>query len=322
MPGSLQGAVVVITGASSGIGRAAATAFAEKGASVVLAARRAELLENVADECRGRGGDALAVVVDVTDAEAVEGLAEAAVERFGRIDVWVNNAGVTALGRFEKVPPDAFRRVIETNAFGYVHGARAALRVFREQGRGTLINNASIAGRTSQPFAAAYVMSKHAVRGLGMSLRQELSLEGASGIHVCTVLPATIDTPFFQHAGNYTGRAPKAMPPVYAAEGAARTIVHLAQVPRRETFVGGSGRMIALQQTLAPALAERMMARMVDRTHFYRDRTAAPTPGNLFEAGAYGSTDGGWGGTRKTRIRRGATAALALGGALTYLRSR
>ena len=312
----------MITGASSGIGRAAALAFAEKGTSVVVAARRAELLENVAEECRRRGGDALAVVTDVTDTEAVERLAEAAVERFGRIDVWVNNAGVTALGRFDDVPPDAFRRVIETNAFGYVHGARAALRVFREHGSGTLINNASIVGRTSQPFAVAYVMSKHAVRALGMSLRQELSLEGASGIHVCTVLPAAIDTPFFQHAGNYAGREAKAMPPVYAVERAARTIVHLAQFPRREVVVGGSGRMIALQQTLAPGLAERMMARMVDRTHFYRDRSAAPTPGNLFEPGAYGSTDGGWGGKRKTRIRRGATAALALGAAVTYLRSR
>ena len=112
------------------------------------------------------------------------------------------------------------------------------------------------------------------------------------------------------------------MPPVYAVERAAGTIEHLAQIPRGEAFVGGSGRMMALQQTLAPGLAERMMARLVERTHFYPDRTAAPTPGNLFEPGAYGSTDGGWGGKRKTRIRRGATAAVALGGALTYLRSR
>ena len=320
---SLEGAVVVVTGASSGIGRAAAVAFAGKRASVVVTARRADLLEQVADECRRLGGKALAHAAEVTDAEAVDAVALAALERFGRIDVWVNNAGVTALGRLDEVPLDAFRRVIETNVFGYVYGARAALRTFRAHGSGTLINNASVAGRISQPYAGAYVMSKHAVRALGMSLRQELSLEGRGrDIHVCTLLPATIDTPFFQHAGNYTGRQAKAMPPVYAVDRAARAIVHLAQFPRREAFVGGSGRMLALQQTLAPGTAERMIARMVDRTHFYRDRTAAPTPGNVFEPGPYGSADGGWGGKRRTRIRRAAAAALAAGGALAYLRSR
>ena len=320
---SLNVSVVVVTGASSGIGRATAQAFARKGAAVVVAARRAHVLEDVAEECRRAGGDALAVPTDTTDADAVERLAAAAVDRFGRIDVWVNNAAVSLFARFHEAPPEDFRRVIETNLFGYVYGARAALRRFREQGEGVLINNASIVARVSQPYTSAYVMSKHAVRGLGMSLRQELALAGARGIHVCTVMPATIDTPFFDQAANFTGRKVKPMPPVYPPERAAGAIVRLARFPRREVFVGHSGRLLAGQQKLAPGLTERVLAVMTDRTHLYRDRPAGPTHGNLFEPRAVdGSVDGGWNGARRTRVRRLLTAGVALGGLAVLRNSR
>jgi NADP-dependent 3-hydroxy acid dehydrogenase YdfG len=138
----LDGAVVVITGASSGIGRATGLAFAERGSRVVLAARRAGALEELARHCQAAGGPTLAVPTDVTDPAAMAEL-DHPVEGFGRIDVWVNNAGVYLLGSLEATPPDAFRRVLETNFFGYVHGARAVLPRFREQGHGVLINNAS-----------------------------------------------------------------------------------------------------------------------------------------------------------------------------------
>jgi NAD(P)-dependent dehydrogenase (short-subunit alcohol dehydrogenase family) len=149
MPSASDHLVVVITGASSGIGRATAHAFARRGAAVVLAARREDMLREVERECVELGGAALAVPTDVTKEDEVEALGRHAIERFGGIDVWFNNAGVGIFGRFEDLPSDAWRRVIETNVFGYMHGAKVAMRQFRRQGYGRLIQNGSIVGRTS-----------------------------------------------------------------------------------------------------------------------------------------------------------------------------
>ncbi len=267
---------VIITGASSGIGRATARAFAGEGAAVVLAARREEALREVAAECEALGGRVLAVPTDVTDERAVEELARRAVENFGRIDVWVNNAAVTLFGRFEEAPPEVYRQVIETNLFGYIHGARAALPYFKEQGSGVLINVSSVVAKAGQPYTSAYVTSKFAIRGLSECLRQELILGKARDIHVCTVMPASIDTPFFQHGANYTGRAPKALNPVCDAEKVAQTIVRCARRPRREVVIGNADRMLAAQHTLSLALYDRMATRMIDRDHF-QDRPA-PRP--------------------------------------------
>lgn len=302
--------VVVITGASSGIGRAAALLFAARGATVVLAARRLQALEEVAAECEELGGQALVVPTDVRDEEAMRDLARRAIDAFGRIDVWVNNAAVTLFARTEEAPYEAYRQVIETNLFGYIHGARAALPYFRDQGHGVLINNASIAGIIGQPYTSAYCVTKFGIRGLGESLRQELL--DAPDIHVCTLMPATIDTPIFQHAANYTGRAVQPMEPVIAPERAARAIVSLALRPRRELIVGMSGRMIAAQHWLTPGLAERQMARRVDKKHL-KDEPAPATPGNLFEPmPQYSAVSGGWR-RRNGRGRKIAVAGLALG---------
>jgi len=187
MGSKLGGAVVVVTGASSGIGRATGLAFAERGARVVVAARRAAALEDLARECEGVGGQARAVPTDMTDEAAVAELARQAVERFGRIDVWVNNAGVYLLGSLEATPPKAFRQVLETNFFGYVNGARAVLPRFRDQGHGVLINNASVYSHLGAPWLTAYVSSKFAVRGFSEALRQELA--DLPDVHVCTVSP-------------------------------------------------------------------------------------------------------------------------------------
>lgn len=311
----VRDSVVVITGASSGIGRATALAFARKGCSVVLAARREQALEAVRKECEGhRGTEALVVPTDVTDAGAVDDLARRATEHFGRIDVWVNAAAVTVFGPFQEVPLEDFRRVLDVNVMGYVHGARAALRVMREQDRGTLVNVSSVVGVVSQPYTHAYAMSKYAVRALSASLRQELMLDKTKHIHVCTVLPATIDTPLFAHAANYTGRKPVAMPPVYSPERVARTIVDLVRVPRREVVVGPMGRSMVLESRVMPGLVERTMARQVDRAHLSREEPAPAGHGNLHvPAAGEGAAHGGWGGRRRTAMRRLTTATLLAG---------
>lgn len=325
MPRPIWDSVVVITGASSGIGRATSLDFARRGATVVLAARREALLHEVAQECADAGGRALVVPTDVTDERGVQELARSAVESFGGIDVWVNNAAVTVFAPFEEAPPEDYRRVIETNLFGYVYGARAALPIFRRQGGGVLINIGSVNSVVPGPYASAYVMSKYAVRALGASLRQELALDGARNIHVCTVMPATIDTPFFQHSGNYTGLMVKPLPPVYTAERVAETIVGLVERPRREVFVGNAARMMATQWALAPAAMERQMATAVDRLHLHHGRPMPPNSGNLFRPMMEGSgISGGWQGESAERTRRYAMAGMAALGLLgwRWLRQR
>ncbi|MGF9649305.1 SDR family oxidoreductase [Pseudarthrobacter oxydans] len=321
----VRNSVVVITGASSGIGRATALRFAAKGARLVLAARGPESLEAVAAQCRKRGAKAIAVPTDVTDPGKVEALASRAVEEFGRLDVWVNNAAVGAFGLLTEVPPTEFQRVLDVNITGYVNGARAALTRQTAQGSGTLINVSSIVAEVPLPYSAAYSISKAAVRALSISLRSELAREGVTGVNVCTVLPATIDTPFYQNAANFTGRRPMALPPVYTPQRVAKAVVKLAAHPRRETVAGGvAGRLLALQHKFTPGAVEAATARQVDRRQLSRRRSATVTTGNLHQASqsiGKASTTGGWHGRRRTAQRMVAGAA-ALVGAAVALRKR
>ncbi|MBI4396050.1 MAG: SDR family oxidoreductase [Elusimicrobia bacterium] len=307
----IQDSVVVVTGASSGIGRATAVEFARTGATVVAAARNEQALQETTDECRRLSGRALAVPLDVTNLEAVKELVRRAVESFGRIDIWVNNAAVTLFARFEEAPLDAYRRVIETNLFGYIHGARAILPHFREHAGGVLINVSSVVGTIGQPYTSAYVATKFAIRGLSACLRQELR---NTDIHVCTVMPATVDTPLFQHGANYIGRAPQAMPPVYSARHVAETIVRVAQRPQREVFVGSVAGPINFLRKFMPGLAERMMARQVEKKHF-QDLAVGPTQGNLFAPMPQATgISGGWQPANKVLRRQIGMAALGVAG--------
>ena len=320
MSKNIHGSVIVITGASSGIGRATALEFARRGAHVVVAARREQPLNELIVECQQLGVQAVAVPTDVTDEVVVQNLANTAVEKMGRIDVWLNNAGVSVFGRLDDIPTDVYRRVIETNLFGYIYGARAALRQFRIQGSGILINNASMDSKIGAPYLSAYIASKFAIRGFSESLRQEVEVLDHANIHVCTILPATIDTPFFQHSANYSGRAVKALPPVYDVEMAAKLIANCAEKPRREVFVGGAGRMINILHKVSPGVAERMFARQVDSGHLAQDDSAPPSVGNLFEPMPEGNgVSGGWGGKEKTQVRRiTTTGVVALVPALLF----
>lgn len=318
----VKGAVAVITGASSGIGRATAREFASRGAHVVLAARREEPLHDLVAECERMGVRAVAVPCDVADERAVQNLARRAMSVFGRVDVWVNNAGVYLAGRFEQVPIEDIRRLFEVNFFGVVHGSRAALPLFRRQGRGVLINIGSLNSKIPTPYFSAYAASKHAVAGLSGALRQELMLEGAEEIFVCTVMPQGVDTPIFQHAGNYTGRALKALPPVASPERAAKVIVGLVERPRREVFVGNAARLINFQHLFAPGGTEAVMARTVDSQHF-QDKPTPPSSGAIHRPMREGrGVSGGWKSPASSPPALGLLAAGALALAAPFLLRR
>ncbi|HYP77685.1 MAG TPA: SDR family NAD(P)-dependent oxidoreductase [Polyangiaceae bacterium] len=262
----LANKVVVITGASSGLGRAAAIEFARAGAKLVIAARRALALEETARLCHEFGSEVLIVVTDVTIEDDVRRLASQTLARFERLDVWVNNAGVTSFGLLEATPFEAHRRVFETNVYGAMFGARAALPIFRRQGRGVLINVGSTLSKVAQPFVPSYVISKFALRGLSEALRSELA--ESREIHVCTLLPYAMNTQHFEAAPNFIGRAPHALPPATTPTAAARALVSLAARPRRERHIPSVTLLgLALHQ-LFPRTVERIVQRVVSNWHF------------------------------------------------------
>jgi short-subunit dehydrogenase len=305
--------VVVITGASSGIGKATALRFADEGARLVLAARRKNLLDELAEQCEERGAEAIAVETDVCKERDVQKLAKAAIKEFGQIDVWINNAGVSAIGRFDEIPIEDNEQVIKINLLGVMYGSSTALRHFRERNAGVLINVASALAQQAAPYQAAYVASKHAVRGLDDAIRQELLVNGESDIHVCTVMPVSMNTPLFRHAANYSGHKAQAIPPVYDPERVAETIVELAWNPQREVIVGTSGRLLTAQQKLSPELTERQLAKLTHRRQIERSPRERTRSGNLFRPMREGSeVHDEWAHSGEYANRAGAVLAAAV----------
>nr|WP_256804491.1 MULTISPECIES: SDR family oxidoreductase [Frankia] len=257
----LREQVVVVVGASSGIGRATALAFAQRGARVVCAARGEEALHALVGEISGEvgAGRAFAVPTDVADPAAVRELAASAERRLGRIDTWVNAAAVSVLGRVEDVTDAEFDRVLRINLLGQVHGAKAALPALRRAGGGVLIGVSSVEGIRAMPLHSAYAASKWGLRGFYDSLRVELAQEGVP-IAVTTVLPPSVDTPFFAHARSRIGGRPKPPPPVYAADVVAAAIVRAAVRPSREVLVGGTAVAAAIAARVSPALVDALLS--------------------------------------------------------------
>jgi NAD(P)-dependent dehydrogenase (short-subunit alcohol dehydrogenase family) len=259
MPKAISEQVVVVIGASSGIGRAAALAFGTAGASVVCAARSVPALESLVQEITAAGGTAISVPTDVADPAAVKHLVATAEQRYGRIDTWVNAAAIGVWGRIEEITDEEFERVMRVNFLGHVHGVHAVLPALRRAAGGVIIGIASVEGIRSVPLHAPYTASKWALRAFYDSLRMELAQEGAP-IAVSTILPASIDTPFFEHSRSKLGAMPKPPPPVYAPELVAQAILQAAEHPRREIPVGGAALGVYFGQRFAPALTDALMS--------------------------------------------------------------
>lgn len=275
----LRDRVVVVTGASSGLGRAVAFELARRGARLVLAARRGEALEDTARHCRSLGGDALCIETDVTIPDEVENLARSALDQWGRIDIWINNAGVTLFAPLADAPFEEHQRVIETNLYGAMHGARAAVPVFRRQRAGTLINIGSVLSEVGHAYVPSYVISKFGVHGLSEALRVELADE--PDIHVCTVFPYSIDTPHFEVAANRVNQKPRALPPMQSPEKVARAIAGVCERPRRVRFVPRSLVLGLALHAVVPRITERVLLDALRRFHLGSPAVPA-TRGSLY----------------------------------------
>jgi NAD(P)-dependent dehydrogenase (short-subunit alcohol dehydrogenase family) len=286
----LEDQVIVITGGTSGIGLATAKRAAGRGARVVLCSRNEPELRETVAAIEQSGGTARSVVADVANQDDVERVAATAIEEFGALDTWVNNAGVSFYGRLTEVAIEDMRRLFEVNFWGTVYGARAAVARLRGSG-GALINLGSIVSDRAIPLQGAYSASKHAVKGFTDALRMELEEEGAP-ISVTLIKPSAIDTPYFKHAKNYMAVEPKPPAPVYAPEVVANAILRAAEHPVRDITIGGGGRFLSAMGTAMPRLTDIYM----ERSMFSAQRSDVPSEtraGNLYAPAAQGAAERG-----------------------------
>jgi len=274
--------VLVITGASSGIGLVTAREAARRGAKLVLVARGEDALRRLADEINSAGGEAIYVVADVGREGEVRRVAEQALARFGRVDTWVNNAGVSIYGRILDTPFEDMRRLYETNFWGVVYGSVVAAEVLRQRG-GALINVGSVLSDRAIPVQGVYSSSKHAVKGFTDALRMELEEEGAP-VSVTLIKPSTIDTPYTKHAKNLMEREPSLPPPVYAPETVAEAILHCAETPERDVYVGGGGKALSVLGKYAPRLSDKLMEAVAFDMQQQDNPEGAPGKVGLYEA--------------------------------------
>lgn len=322
--------VIVITGADSGIGLATARLAAKRGARLVLCSRNNEELARIGAELRAEGAEVEWYAADVADGNEMLRLAEVAIRAFGRIDSWINNAGVSIYGLIEDVPVEDAQRMFDTNYWGVVNGSLAAL-PYLKAGGGALINVGSILSDTVVPLQGHYTASKHAVKGFTDALRVELEHENAP-VSVTLVKPGAIDTPFPEHAANYMDAEAQHPKPVYAPEVVARAILHCAEHPRRSVTVGGGGRMMAMMGMAVPGLSDRMNQAMFSQQKRKKPgrlpqeetlweppahtsgRTRGDQPGRIHRTSAYTAATLHPGRTALALLAAGVGYALATGG--------
>jgi short-subunit dehydrogenase len=301
----LDGAVVVVTGASNGIGRATALAFASHRTRLVLGARSSAALEELAARCAAAGAVEVVVApLDVSVDDGAERVTSSAVEAFGRIDVWVHTAAVLVAGELPSTPVDDLRRIVDVNVTGTLLVARSALGRFETQGAGTLINVSSMLALVPNPLVPAYVATKAAVRGLTLALRQ--GVWGRPQVQVCVVVPGPVDTTMFQHAANRTRRELRAIPPACSPERLAAAVVGCARRPRRQVTAGVLPRLMLVAHRLAPRTSEWALGQYSKRL-LLRPGSSSSSDGVLHRPHATGVVQGGW---RRGARRRAAGDAL------------
>lgn len=296
----LHDQVMVITGASSGIGLATARMAARQGAKVVLACRNQQALDEIVENIRAEGGDALAVQADVGVAADHDRILGAATEKYGLVDTWVNNAGVSIFGRLEDVPVEDQRKLFDTNYWGVVYGSITAVAHLKKHG-GALINIGSEVSDRAVPLQGAYSASKHAVKGYTDALRMELEAEGAP-VSVTLIKPASVATGYARHARNYMDVEPSLPPPIYAADTVARAILYAAQHPRRDIYVGSASKVMSSMGWRMPGVADQLAGWLIRKQ---RSETAAADRADaLYEAGAPVQDDTARDGAHAPRVRR------------------
>ncbi|MDP9000899.1 MAG: SDR family oxidoreductase [Myxococcota bacterium] len=259
--------IMVVTGASSGIGLATALTAAKRGAKVVLAARSGETLADIAAQIESIGGQAIAVVADVARREDVERIAHEAIAQFGRIDTWVNDAGVSIYGRLDEVSEEDSRRLFDINFWGVVHGSLVALPFLRES-NGALINVGSEVSEAVVPLQGMYSASKHAVKGFTDALRVETEAVDKAGVAITLIQPTAVDTPYPQHAKNYMNQEPKLPDPLIDPQEVADAILLAATTHKRDIKVGALATVNTMMAKIAPCLGDAMSAKQVDRQQY------------------------------------------------------
>ncbi len=281
--------VIVITGASSGIGLATALQAAQQGAKVVLAARSQRTLDEVVTGIRDKGGQATFVIADVSRREDVERIAEVALEKFGRIDTWVNNAAVSAYGRLEQMKEHDARRIFDVNFWGTVHGSMVALPHLRDS-RGALINVGSEVSEAVAPLQGIYSASKHAVKGFTDALRIELLADEPDLVSITLIQPTAVDTPFPQHARNYMSQEPKLPSPQITPEDVATAILHAAQHPERDVKVGATAVLKTAAAKLMPSVSDKLGTKMIEQQQ--AEEPPRDPEGTLYKPGESGQVRG------------------------------
>ncbi|GEJ57933.1 SDR family oxidoreductase [Anaeromyxobacter diazotrophicus] len=318
--------VVVVTGASAGVGRAVARAFGQRGAKVGLIARTREALEDAAREIERAGGEAMVLPLDVADAAAVEQAADEVVARWGRIDVWVNDAMVSVFAPVKQMKAEEYRRVTEVDYLGFVHGTQAALKHMLPRDRGQVIQIGSALVYRSIPLQSAYCASKAAIRGFTDSLRCELYHDG-SHVRLSMVQLPAVNTPQFDVVRSRLPNHPQPVPPIFQPEVIARAVLHVADHPVRELWVGWPAVKAILGQKLFPGLLDRYLGRMgyaaqqTDQpvSPERRDDVDRPLPGDRGAHGDFDARARGWSAELWLRMHRGWIAGIAAAAAATVV---